>query len=143
MRIANLIKQINSCRRVHHELREQIEVGMRSKKYHISAEGLYQRNEQQFYSLLRCAHELDHFLEQPSIPSTSEERAYLETLLLYAKSLLKVIRHFPKLTYFFWQRSLGKNKDQFYERAFVTDWNKYQSFNSHEGTMFRRLAQFN
>ncbi len=143
MNIVNLIKQINRARRIHNSLFEQIELGVTSKKQTFNAEGLYKRNEQEYYNLLRTLHELDHFLVEKSAALSLEEQMYFETLLRYGNSLLKAIQFFPKLTYFFWQKSLGKNHNRFYQKAFVGDWNKYQLLQYKTGKMFGRVKGFN
>lgn len=142
MNIVNLIKQISRAHRVHKELNEQIELSIGSKKHVINAEGLYKQNERQFYVLLRCSHELDQFLEKQSEVLTFEEKTYFETLLTYVRSLLKTIQYFPKLTYFYWQKSLGRYQDRFYQTAFVGDWNKYQVLEARAGMMLGRVKRF-
>lgn len=143
MDAVKLIKQISRTHRIHKELSEQIELSIGSKKQVINAEGLYKQNEQQYYVLLRCSYELDQFLEKQSLGLTFEEKTYFETLLTFVKSLLTAIQYFPKLTYFFWQKSLGKNQDRFYQNAFVGDWGKYQVLETQVGRMFGRVKRFN
>src|SRR3989338_224920 len=143
MNIVNLTKQISRARSVNKELTEQIELSVGSKKHVINAEGLYKQNEQQYYVLLRCTHELDQFLKKENLILTFEEKTYFETLLVYIKSLLKAIQYFPKLTYFFWQKSFGRNQDRFYQTAFVRDWSKYQMLGAQAGMMLGRVKQFN
>lgn len=142
MNAITLIKQINQARRVHNELSGQIGLGIGSKKHIINAEGLYKQNEQQYYILLRCSHELDQFLGETSI-LTLKEQVYFETLLEYTTSLIKTIRFFPKITYFFWQRDLRRDQDKFYENALEKDWCKYQLLKNRAGNIFGRVKQFN
>lgn len=142
MNVANIIKQISHTRRVQSELHKQIEHGVASKKFAVNAEGLYKKNEQEYYNLLRSLYELEGFVEENSNALSLIERSYFETLLAYGKTLLKTIRYFPKLTYFFWQKNLGKAQDQFQQRTFTADWSKFQSLQIQTSKAFGRLKQF-
>jgi len=141
MRINDLVKQLNLCKRVQDTLFGEIELGVKTRNHEIHPEGLYKKNEQSFYTLLRCCHELESFLERQNAVLTPDERTYFERLVHYTKSLLKTNRLFPKLSYFFWQRSLGKNQDRFYQHAFDVDWNRSRSFRVKAQMSLRKIQR--
>ncbi len=142
MELIRLIKQIDHCRRSHGELCGQIERAAEFEKHAINAEGLYKKNEQLFYALLRSIHGIERFVDQNEKRFAPQEYAYFEALLAYGKSLLKVNRIFPKLTYFFWQKSLGNPQERCFQEVFFVNWSNYRALQFQSIRTFARIRQY-